>query len=77
MTHCEEADVKMQQRHEHEHQQNAAAQLQQVFGGTLAAEGRDAGEDAAGLAATLSQQEEQSATQGQVPASRGSRGRGG
>lgn len=75
VTHGERAEVKVQQRHEHEHQQDAAAQLQQVFGGTLVAEGGNAGKDAAGLAATLGQQEEQSTAQGQVPVGQASRRR--
>lgn len=70
MSHCEQAEVKVQQRHEHEDEEDTTAELQEVLGRALVAEGGNSGEHAASLPATLSQQEEQSAAQRQVSARR-------
>lgn len=70
MSHREQAEVKVQQRHEHEDKEDATAELQEVLGRALVAEGGNSGEHAASLPATLGQQEEQSSAQRQVPARR-------
>lgn len=66
-TYREEAGVEVEQRHEHQHQQDAAPELHVLPGGALA-HGGHAREHALALGAGLSQQQQQAASQGQVPA---------
>ena len=66
-THREEAGVEVEQRHEHQHQQDAASELHVLPGGALP-HGGHACEHALALGAGLSQQQQQAASQGQVPA---------
>ena len=69
-THAEQAQVKVQQRHEHEDQENPTPQLQEVLRRTLVTEGGDTCKHAASLPPALSQQEEEPPPQRQVPAGR-------
>ena len=66
-TYREEAGIKVEQRHEHQHQQDAASELHVLPRGALAHSGH-ACEHALALGAGLSQQQQQAASQGQVPA---------
>lgn len=69
-THTEQAQVKVQQRHEHEDQEDSTSQLQEVLRRTLMAEGGDSRKHAASLPPALGQEEEQTSPQRQVPADR-------
>lgn len=74
VSHAEQAEVKVQQRHEHEDEEDAASELQEVLRRTLMTERRNSCKHTASLPPTLRQQEEQTSPQRQVPARR--RGRG-
>ena len=69
-THREEAGVKVQQGHEHEHQEDTSTQLHVLLWGALAHGGHPR-EHALPLRAGLRQQEEQTPAQGQVPGGTG------
>lgn len=65
--HREEAGVKVKQRHEHQDQQDPAPQLHVLLGGALA-HGGHAREHALPFGTRLRQEQQQAASQGQVPA---------
>lgn len=64
-THREEVGVKVQQSHEHEHQQHSTTQLHVLLWRTLS-HGGDAGEHALSFRTRLGQQQEQTTSEGQV-----------
>ncbi len=66
-THREEAGVEVQQRHEHEHQKHAAAQLHVLLRRALSHR-RHAGKHALPFRARLGQQQQEPSTQSQIPA---------
>ena len=66
-TYREETGVKVEQRHEHQDQQDSASELHVLLGGALA-HGGDAREHALAFGSGLSQQQQQASSQGQVPA---------
>lgn len=68
LTHAEQAEVKVQQRHEHEDEEDATSQLQEVLRRALMSEGRNSGEHATRLPPALCQEEEEAPAQRQVPA---------
>lgn len=60
----------MQQRHEHEDEEDSTSELQEVLWRTLMTEGGDSREHAASLPPALSQEEEETSPQRQVPTER-------
>lgn len=67
-THAEQAEVKVQQRHEHEDEEHATSELQEVLRRALMSERRNSGEHATRLPPALRQKEEEAPAQRQVPA---------
>ena len=66
-TYREEAGVKVEQRHEHQDQQDSASELHVLLGGALT-HGGDAREHALAFGSGLGQQQQQASSEGQVPA---------
>lgn len=66
-THTDQADVKVQQRHEHEDEEDSTSELQEVLRRALMTERRHACKHTASLPPTLRQEEEQTSPQRQVP----------
>ena len=72
-THREEVGVKVQQSHEHEHQQNSTAQLHVLLRRALSHRG-DSGKHALSFRTRLGQQQEKTTSEGKVSGG-GERGR--